>query len=272
MAKKTQKLNDGKSILNKIGMLRSQISPDTERSILSIIVTAIALIFILAAFHKAGPAGETIYNFLTVLFGLGYYLFPTIFLIIAAVFLFEKEQKRNLTITAIGATLFINAGLGLIDVLFPEKGGLIGRWIGSIETPFGYVSAIILTGAFLLIALLLTANIPLMFRKKEKLEETEKETEIIVKNTEALEKTNVFSELKTQPKKEMQEKSTDELVAENPKAFFIPKKQVAAAIKNYTPPPPTLLKSSIEKPTSGDLRANANIIKRTLDSFGIPVE
>ena len=277
MAKKTQKLNGGKSILNKIGMLRSQISPDTERSILSIIVTAIALIFILAAFHKAGPAGETIYNFLTVLFGLGYYLFPTIFLIIAAVFLFEKEQKRNLTITAIGATLFINAGLGLIDVLFPEKGGLIGRWIGSIETPFGYVSAIILTGAFLLIALLLTANIPLMFRKKEKLEETEKETEIIVKNTEALEKTNIFSESKTQPKKEMQEKSTDdELAVENPKAFFIPKKSTesesAFGGQPYVPPPPTLLKSSIEKPTSGDLRANANIIKRTLDSFGIPVE
>ncbi|TSD02932.1 MAG: DNA segregation ATPase FtsK/SpoIIIE, S-DNA-T family, partial [Parcubacteria group bacterium Athens0714_26] len=41
---------------------------------------------------------------------------------------------------------------------------------------------------------------------------------------------------------------------------------------NYTPPPLSLLKSSIEKPTSGDLRANANIIKRTLESFGIPVE
>jgi S-DNA-T family DNA segregation ATPase FtsK/SpoIIIE len=33
-----------------------------------------------------------------------------------------------------------------------------------------------------------------------------------------------------------------------------------------------LLKSSSERPTTGDLRANANIIKRTLESFGIPVE
>ncbi len=41
---------------------------------------------------------------------------------------------------------------------------------------------------------------------------------------------------------------------------------------NYVPPPLDLLKSSIEKPTTGDLRANANIIKRTLESFGIPVE
>ena len=42
--------------------------------------------------------------------------------------------------------------------------------------------------------------------------------------------------------------------------------------RNYVPPPLSLLKSSVEKPTSGDLRANANIIKRTLESFGIPVE
>ena len=41
---------------------------------------------------------------------------------------------------------------------------------------------------------------------------------------------------------------------------------------NYVSPPLSLLKSSVEKPTAGDLRANANIIKRTLESFGIPVE
>ncbi len=43
-------------------------------------------------------------------------------------------------------------------------------------------------------------------------------------------------------------------------------------IKNYVPPPLTLLSSTTDKPTIGDLRANANVIKRTLDSFGIPVE
>lgn len=42
--------------------------------------------------------------------------------------------------------------------------------------------------------------------------------------------------------------------------------------RGYVAPPLALLKSSIEKPTAGDLRANANIIKRTLDGFGIAVE
>ena len=44
------------------------------------------------------------------------------------------------------------------------------------------------------------------------------------------------------------------------------------AFKNYIVPPFDLLKSFSEKPTIGDLRANANIIKRTLEGFGIPVE
>ena len=38
------------------------------------------------------------------------------------------------------------------------------------------------------------------------------------------------------------------------------------------PPPLSLLNSDSSKPTTGDLLANANVIKRTLDSFGIPVE
>jgi S-DNA-T family DNA segregation ATPase FtsK/SpoIIIE len=41
---------------------------------------------------------------------------------------------------------------------------------------------------------------------------------------------------------------------------------------NYVPPPLSLLNANTSKPTTGDLLANANIIKRTLESFGIAVE
>jgi S-DNA-T family DNA segregation ATPase FtsK/SpoIIIE len=50
------------------------------------------------------------------------------------------------------------------------------------------------------------------------------------------------------------------------------KKFKAPVFANYVPPPLSLLNSDASKPTTGDLLANANIIKRTLDSFGIPVE
>ncbi|MEK7187868.1 MAG: DNA translocase FtsK, partial [Patescibacteria group bacterium] len=54
--------------------------------------------------------------------------------------------------------------------------------------------------------------------------------------------------------------------------IFLPRKGGLNKFANYTPPSLELLNSQTEKPTTGDLRANANIIKRTLESFGIAVE
>ena len=50
------------------------------------------------------------------------------------------------------------------------------------------------------------------------------------------------------------------------------KKAKALSFANYVPPPLSLLNADSTKPTTGDLLANANIIKRTLESFGIAVE
>src|ERR1051325_8111521 len=52
----------------------------------------------------------------------------------------------------------------------------------------------------------------------------------------------------------------------------MPKKMMTVKFKDYVAPPLDLLKASTEKPTTGDLRANANIIERTLESFGIAVD
>ncbi len=62
----------------------------------------------------------------------------------------------------------------------------------------------------------------------------------------------------------------EELIAEMD--TDLPKGSSFKPIKNYVAPPLSLLNSTTEKPTIGDLRANANIIKRTLESFGIMVE
>jgi S-DNA-T family DNA segregation ATPase FtsK/SpoIIIE len=77
------------------------------------------------------------------------------------------------------------------------------------------------------------------------------------------------------PEKEEAEETTEKEIEEKSFSFFgAPKKQALKPVsfKDYNAPPLSLLRSSVEKPTSGDLRANANIIKRTLESFGISVE
>ncbi len=277
MAKK-KKNREGKTTFEKLREFHSSIHPETEKSILAVIFIGTAAILILASFHNAGPAGELIFNTLTKLFGLGYYLFPTILLIMAGAFLSGVEQKeKGITLTFIGAALFIMAGLGLIDILYPEKGGLIGKWFGAVETPFGRTAAIVITLTILIAALLLTINIPLRLRAKKE----DAVPQIIIRNPEVFPTTpppptNEPKEIKQEKEEEMRPPAG----GVNPKAFFIPKKMSDSGEKessksggkNYIAPPLSLLKSTIEKPTSGDLRANANIIKRTLDSFGIPVE
>src|SRR3989338_7193151 len=145
MAKRNKNKKNGASfsLWQKLKDIRSQIHPETEKSILAIIFIGIAAILILASFHNAGPAGEFIYGWLTKLFGLGYYLFPTIFLIMAGAFLSEREQKEMaIGMTFFGGSLFVISGLGLIDILYPLKGGLVGEWMGALEILFGKTAAI----------------------------------------------------------------------------------------------------------------------------------
>ncbi|MDO8443196.1 MAG: DNA translocase FtsK [bacterium] len=273
------KKESGSSIFRKIGYLRSQINPETEKSILAVIFFCVAIILILASFQKAGPAGEFIFSKLTFLFGLGYYLFPLIMVIMAFDFLTGKDEKyRDLSVRLFGALFFVLGGLGLIDILDSGKGGLIGKWVGSIESPFGFIVSIIITSTIIISSLLLTLNIPLKLKLKK---EAVEDGALLISHSERSEESHTTNEI---PREARNDKAADkektvkneidekDLKIASDKEFFMPKKASMGKIKNYTPPPLSLLKSTIEKPTSGDLRANANIIKRTLESFGIPVE
>jgi len=174
--------------------------------------------------------------------------------------------------TFLGAILFIISGLGLIDIIYSDNGGLIGRWMGALELPFGYTAAIIITTTILLVALLLTLNIPIKLRPRE---EKLSGPQIIIKNPDVFPAPPKIEESKPTPEPEKSTKEEPlEPKSEFPKAFFAPRKKSlsASSEKDYVPPPLNLLKAMIEKPTVGDLRANANIIKRTLDGFGVPTE
>lgn len=260
--------NSGESAL-------SRISDETKKSVVGVLLVAISLVLFLAAFGMAGPAGNGAFNFLYGLFGVGYYLVPIILLIVGILFLISHEQKF-FSIIFFGVLFFIVSGLGLIDVLFDGKAGLFGRLIGSLEIPFGEAAAIILLAGLLLASLLITLNASIKFRKPKFLSEADdeesEEEELIVKDgEEELTAEDLKAAEKESAKQRAQEmKEAKVIIAEEPVIKI--GKSKGADVKNYVAPPLTLLKSSTEKPMPGDLRANANIIKRTLESFGIPVE
>ena len=271
---KKKKLKDRERQPSKLSKLKQE----TKKSVWGILLIGVSIILFLAAFAKAGPAGDFAYKILDQFLGLGYYLIPSILLMVGLLFLISKEEKF-FSVVFFGMAFFVLAGLGLIDVLFPGRGGLIGRLIGGLEIPFGHGASIILLVTLLTTSLLITLNASIklgsIFKRKGKEEKEEEyeeleEEDLIVADGDETENNGKEGEL---VKKQKPEPKTEQDVRVAEPAFS-PRigKAKPAVVKNYIAPPLSLLKATSEKPTPGDLRANANIIKRTLESFGIPVE
>ena len=251
-----------------------RLHPDTKKSIWAIASLGIAALLTLAGFEKAGPLGSWIHGVLEALVGWGYFVVPATLAVVAGVLLFS-ERKKIIGTTFLGATALVLSILGIVHVMAPAKGGWLGYIFGSLKIPFGDIAAIVINVFVLAIALLTTLNSPIrldFFRKKEG-EEEEKEIPLIVKGA------RVADESKDEDSEEEEKLTAKEKTEEEPEikeafgfAFPKGKKTAAQTFANYVVPPLNLLKSSSEKPTTGDLRANANIIKRTLESFGIAVE
>ncbi|MEK9154578.1 MAG: DNA translocase FtsK 4TM domain-containing protein [Patescibacteria group bacterium] len=264
----------------------SRLHPETKKSVWAIIFLGVSIILLLAKFQNAGPAGNLFYDIFESLFGWGYYLLPLIFLIMAGVFL-SSERRKIYGITFIGAVLFVLAGLGLIDLIFPPEGGFIGKAVGFLEKFFGYVASIIILILVSLASLLVILNLPIKIRQLIDFFGSFKNAEsddLAIEETqeainEELEEELEAGEIEEVEGKELSLKEAAINYGKDMVSAIGLKKDVRQTVLSsqgpkvdYIAPPLDLLRSSVEKPTVGDLRASANIIKRTLEGFGIPVE
>lgn len=248
--------------------------PDTKRSIWGICSLAIALVLILSGFRLAGDAGDFIFKIFETLFGWGYFLLPASLILTAGVFIFSGRQKFA-WLTFVGAGLLILSFLGLVEIFQPGRGGWLGFVLGALKHPFGIIAASVINVAILVIAILVTLNLPIRIKLPDR---KNKNIEVTGESKEEPEKEDEPSE--EEEADDGEEEKSDEMENQkektlNPLAIFSkpPAKKISPKIiKNYVAPPLELLKSTTEKPTTGDLRANANIIKRTLESFGIQVD
>jgi S-DNA-T family DNA segregation ATPase FtsK/SpoIIIE len=268
----------------------STVKSDTKQAILAITFLVLSIIFILAAVGKAGMVGDKIYLILSILLGIGYFLIPTFFLLLSISF-FKAEEREFNKLKVFGGVLFFISGLGLIDLIsktyWTAKGGYVG-W--AISTPllklFGlYASAIILVAILVISCLILFETKitiqSIMFWKKNNGEELEDEDEEDIENLKI--ETNPKTTGKDKKKKN-EEEEEEEIEEEKPKkvskgAFIKPNEEeelkvTPRAVGNtkYTPPPLSLLEDDKGRIVTGDIKANANIIKRTLQNFDIDVE
>src|SRR3989338_2713357 len=161
-----------------------------------------------------------------------------------------------------------------MDLVLPGRAGLTGNIISLIEQPFGYPASFTILSSVLCASLLAIVNLPINLKniiiRKKREEDREEEKTPLVK---------IAGESPKEPEKREEKKQEDEKKEKSEKndsrdseEETITVKGKAPVFKNYVPHPLSLLKTSTEKPSAGDLRANANSIKRTLESFGIATE
>ncbi len=255
----------------------------------------ISVILFVSPFSFAGVVGDFIYKWLFFLLGVGYYLLPLLFLVLAISFLFNIERNFS-KVKIFGSLLFLVSGLAAIDLLF-GGGGIVGGFIAKIEAFFGkWTSLFFMVMSFFVSLAIIFDAVPLIGylkerreRKKEqrayKEELNEDEEERIEK---AAKKAAATAEPESKPKKQQSFLSKKEQDVVKPKKTAEPKKtdedKMAAGINqkikktfvkgpsNEKLPPLSMLSSDKGKPGVGDIKANANIIKRTLSNFGIEVE
>ena len=257
----------------KFGGLKSQ----TKHGIIAVIFFVLALFFLMSAFNLAGVAGKFFYEKLYYLLGIGYILLPTLFILLGSSFI--KSEAPNIgTTRVLSGTMFLLSGLGMIDIASGNHaGGLFGEVLSRpFVSLFDAYASVFFLGAILIISILIMfdAKLDLMplwkafmslFRKK-KIEQTsalnENEAkhiqESMPKEAPILEKIGV----PTSPEEESVGKEEED----------IPIRKRKSGLGSYIPPPLSLLEEDKGKPNTGDIKANANIIKRTLANFGIEVE
>ncbi|MCE9643714.1 DNA translocase FtsK [Candidatus Parcubacteria bacterium] len=260
----------------------SSLKEGTRRGIAAVLYGSATIFFLLAALSLAGVAGNEAYSLLSYLLGYGYFLLPILSLFLTVSYARTKREEP-IGLKAFGSVLFVISGLGVAALLSPEAGGIVGSSIASpLQSAFDFYASAVILGAALLVSvfILFELSFPEVafsgfsnpFKKKganedELLAPLESEQyEDAPLPEERPEATEEPQEEAARPTPVVaSEASGDKIEGYNFKitsSFGTP----------FVPPPLTLLEKDRGKPAVGDVKANGNIIKRTLQNFGIVVE
>ncbi len=253
------------------------IFPETKRGVISIILFALAIIFILSFQGVGGVAGEYVLEYSELVFGVCLWLIPLVFLAAGIIILRDIHESIYLS-TLLGVAIFVLSFLAIVHIFLP--GERQAGWLGYIVSwPFleliGFWASLVIFFAALVISILIGFNIPL--RKMPK-EEEEREEEAVAEKTPKGIKGIGFAPTEKKmgrfikgifkkPRFETKEMGEEEVVE---KEELIP--TTTPILKDYTFPSIDLLEADKGHPSSGDIKANMNIIEKTLENFNIPVE
>lgn len=257
----------------------SELKHETKHSIFAVISLAFGIIFILSYINKAGVAGIYINKILEFFFGNGLFLAPAIFFFAAASF-FYSIRPNIVTHTIIGGGIFLISALGAISTIWGQRaGGVIGQFASvPLLKLFDFWVSVIIFVAIAVVSILIMLNMPIPLRLTKEEEETKDESDLeniaAKKPAENIEekKNSLGEKIAEKIKKMSPEKKSNKDDKDDESADIGTDIKFHKDRRDFTPPPLNILEGDKGKPSSGDIKANANIIKRTLQNFGIDVE
>ena len=262
-----------------------------KQKIFGLVMMVIAIIIGLSFFGKAGIGGEKFMELSILLFGKAVFAFPLILVLVGIVFWEELTMlKKNGWLAILAIFVFILSISGILSSLVPEEGlgGIVGYWISlPFLRLFGQWVALIVFVSISGVASIIVFY-PLYRRNREKKKvargEIKQEKHGVEKNMEEVESkrtfigNEVFSKFNVKRiSSRRAQKLLERKEVQKREEVVMPElelKQVSFSTtdKKYKKPPLDLLRSSDEKPKTGDTEAIKAIIKKSLNDFGIKAE
>lgn len=249
-------------------------NPGVPTEIVAIILAALAILLLFAAFSFGGTLVTGMFHGLRLAFGYGAYILPVLFALLAYM-LFRSEVYEVTATTYVGAAGFLvslsallHIGIGSAQAQASAQSGLGGGYLGYgisrlLLNVLNVVASSVILLALLAIFLIITVNLRLsdlfspfvaLFSRKG----TGEDIKINEPGSEAA--SNV---LPIRGPLQLGGRAKDN---KEPETAL-----VAANDPNWTLPGLDLLKGGTTKPDAGNVKENAETIKHTLSSFGIEV-
>jgi len=248
------------------------ISQETRNSIWGISSFIAAILSVLAFIGSAGSAGNYFDFWSRSLFGWGFFIIPIAFVMFGVAFI--KSINRNIARGAmLGTLLFVLASLGTFFIIGDGgmearlvQGGYLGVVLGyPLQKFVGFTASLITLMAIMVISILLTLNVPIykLVTKEEEEKKKDEMKDLVIRKGDAIMPagaSKIDPSQTVKPALARTELTDKEFVIKNLK------------LGKWILPPLELLNGDKDEATTGDINANATIIKRTLSNFGIEVE
>ena len=242
----------------------------------AIVLFATGILLLLSVFGAAGPVGKTIFTSSYAIVGVGAFLLPFALIAVGVYAGFRRHILEPLTASGI---LLILASVLAFAGLFPgaDFGGKAGTLFGEVISGFfGFWGALVLLIAVIAVGIAIVSDIEMLWALLS--ENVSSLWERFRSRKENEEDSEEFTDVVGVP--EYGDEELEDTVAQESdpvvNVFNRTTGRQGSGIANfdaeYEAPPLSILGADRGRPGVGDIKANANIIKRTFQNFGIHLE